>query len=167
MPRTSRTQRLVMLTASTALAAGGVLLPTSAFAAPALPHTGAVATAAAHHDGNSDRDSWNGKGKGGDWNGKGKGGDWNGKGKGGGCKGGKGPDPKPLPVPKPGGGPVHLHPKHNVDPAHPNHTKRPVHPVHLHPKHNVDPAHPNHTKHPKPGGIPIDNGPVLQGIPGE
>ncbi|WP_371642730.1 hypothetical protein [Streptomyces mirabilis] len=155
MPRTSRTQRLVMLTASTALAAGGVLLPTSAFAAPALPHTGAVATAAAHHDdhdGNSDRDSWNGKGnggdwngkgnggdwngkgKGGDWNGKGKGGDWNGKGKGGGCKGGKGPDPKPVPVPVP-----HPHP-------HPH----PVHPV-----------------HPKPGGVPIDNGPVLQGIPGE
>ncbi|MFE2972736.1 hypothetical protein ACFXKC_56315 [Streptomyces sp. NPDC059340] len=150
MPRTSRTQRLVMLTASTALAAGGVLLPTSAFAAPSIPHTGAVATAAAHHDGhdgNSDRDSWNGKGKGGDWNGKGKGGDWNGKGKGGGCKGGKGPDPKP-------GGPGS--PTH---PTHPTHPKHPTHPT-THPKH---PTHPK----PKPGGVPIDNGPVLHGIPGE
>ncbi|MDX3540736.1 hypothetical protein PV721_41925 [Streptomyces sp. MB09-01] len=39
MPRTSRTLRLVMLTASTSLAAGAVLLPTGAFAAPAAPHT--------------------------------------------------------------------------------------------------------------------------------
>ncbi|WP_327411657.1 hypothetical protein [Streptomyces sp. NBC_01233] len=39
MPRTSRTLRLVMLTASTSLAAGAVLLPTGAFAAPAAPRT--------------------------------------------------------------------------------------------------------------------------------
>ncbi|GGY07885.1 hypothetical protein [Streptomyces anandii] len=45
MART-RTQRLSLLTASTALAAGGVLLPTSAFAADA--HTAAPALAAAH-----------------------------------------------------------------------------------------------------------------------
>ncbi|MFI1533288.1 hypothetical protein [Streptomyces anandii] len=45
MART-RTQRLALLTASTALAAGGVLLPTSAFAADA--HTAAPALATAH-----------------------------------------------------------------------------------------------------------------------
>ncbi|MFD8410936.1 hypothetical protein ACFV2Q_04085 [Streptomyces sp. NPDC059650] len=39
MPRISRTLRLALLTASTTLAAGGVLLPTGALAAPATPHT--------------------------------------------------------------------------------------------------------------------------------
>lgn len=39
MPRTSRTLRLALLTASTSLAAGAVLLPTGALAAPAAPHT--------------------------------------------------------------------------------------------------------------------------------
>ncbi|WP_030296946.1 hypothetical protein [Streptomyces katrae] len=38
MSLTSRTLRLALLTASTSLAAGGVLLPTGAFAAPATPH---------------------------------------------------------------------------------------------------------------------------------
>lgn len=49
MTRTSRTQRLVMLAASTALAAGGALIPSSAFAAPATPHTGPVAAVTASH----------------------------------------------------------------------------------------------------------------------
>ncbi|KJY45287.1 hypothetical protein VR46_15635 [Streptomyces sp. NRRL S-444] len=39
MSLTSRPLRLALLTASTSLAAGGVLLPTGAFAAPATPHT--------------------------------------------------------------------------------------------------------------------------------
>ncbi|NXY93768.1 hypothetical protein HYE82_05015 [Streptomyces sp. BR123] len=39
MSRTSRTRRLVLFTASASLAAGGALLPTSALAAPATPHT--------------------------------------------------------------------------------------------------------------------------------
>ncbi|MFE3416433.1 hypothetical protein ACFXMT_51425 [Streptomyces mirabilis] len=51
MTRTSRTQRLVMLAASTALAAGGALIPSSAFAAPATPHTGPVAAVTASHQG--------------------------------------------------------------------------------------------------------------------
>ncbi|MGW7366998.1 hypothetical protein ACWGI8_27090 [Streptomyces sp. NPDC054841] len=38
------------LAASTALAAGGVLLPTSAFAAPPMPHAGTVNTVPAAHD---------------------------------------------------------------------------------------------------------------------
>ncbi|MFD7279180.1 hypothetical protein ACFV80_19585 [Streptomyces sp. NPDC059862] len=54
MTRTSRTQRLVMLAASTGLAAGGALLPTSAFAAPATPHTGTTTMIAAGHDGHSE-----------------------------------------------------------------------------------------------------------------
>ncbi|MFK0256154.1 hypothetical protein [Streptomyces sp. NPDC090445] len=39
MSRTSRTLRLALFTASASLAAGGALLPTSALAAPATPHT--------------------------------------------------------------------------------------------------------------------------------
>ncbi|MFI5999252.1 hypothetical protein ACIA98_02360 [Streptomyces sp. NPDC051366] len=39
MSHVSRTLRLALLTASTTLAAGGVLLPTGALAAPATPHT--------------------------------------------------------------------------------------------------------------------------------
>ncbi|WP_455353040.1 hypothetical protein [Streptomyces sp. SYSU K217416] len=54
MPRTSRTLRLVLLTASTSLAAGGVLLPSGAFAAPAAPHT---TTAPADEDGSHPQDS--------------------------------------------------------------------------------------------------------------
>ena len=53
MTRLSRTQRILMLTASTAVAAGGVLLPTSAFAAPETPHVGSVTTMAAGHAGHS------------------------------------------------------------------------------------------------------------------
>ncbi|MCX4509299.1 MULTISPECIES: hypothetical protein [Streptomyces] len=52
MARTTCTQRLVILTASTALAAGGALIPSSAFAAPA-PQIGAVSAKAPtfdHHD---------------------------------------------------------------------------------------------------------------------
>jgi predicted nucleic acid-binding protein len=52
MTRTSRTQRLVMLAASTALAAGGALIPSGAFAAtPATPHTGTVTAVVAGHQG--------------------------------------------------------------------------------------------------------------------
>ncbi|MFD5424363.1 hypothetical protein [Streptomyces sp. NPDC127084] len=50
MARTSRTRRLVVLSASTALAAGGVLLPTSAFAATDSPHTAVTAKAAPQGD---------------------------------------------------------------------------------------------------------------------
>ncbi|MFD8221210.1 hypothetical protein ACFV2U_48080 [Streptomyces sp. NPDC059697] len=57
MART-RTQRLTMLTASTALAAAGALLPTSAFAAPA--HTAAVTMAPVHGGGGHDRGSRDG-----------------------------------------------------------------------------------------------------------
>ncbi|MGW7048143.1 hypothetical protein ACWGDT_36780 [Streptomyces avermitilis] len=47
-----RTQNFAMFAASTAVVAGGVLLPTSAFAAPAAPpHTGTVTTTAATHGG--------------------------------------------------------------------------------------------------------------------
>ncbi|MFJ4467862.1 hypothetical protein ACIP2X_10360 [Streptomyces sp. NPDC089424] len=47
MARRSLTQRLVLLLAPTALAAGGVLMPSSALAAPAPPHLdGATATVA-------------------------------------------------------------------------------------------------------------------------
>ncbi|KAF5992978.1 hypothetical protein [Streptomyces sp. WAC00263] len=51
MTRTSRTQRLVMLAASTALAAGGALIPSSAFAAPATSNTGHVVAVTASHQG--------------------------------------------------------------------------------------------------------------------
>ncbi|WP_327412386.1 hypothetical protein [Streptomyces sp. NBC_01233] len=46
------TRRLVLLSASTALAAGGAALPSSAFAAPA-PHPGSVTTTAVSADGGS------------------------------------------------------------------------------------------------------------------
>ncbi|MEU4093303.1 hypothetical protein [Streptomyces sp. NPDC026673] len=46
MPRTPRTRRLALFTASAALAAGGVLIPTTAFAAPASAQSGVVATQA-------------------------------------------------------------------------------------------------------------------------
>ncbi|MGW0191663.1 hypothetical protein ACWDV7_38950 [Streptomyces sp. NPDC003362] len=48
MPRIFSTQRLVMAAASTVLTAAGVLVPTSAFAAPAS-HTGTVAMTTAGH----------------------------------------------------------------------------------------------------------------------
>ncbi|GGN81049.1 hypothetical protein GCM10011579_067220 [Streptomyces albiflavescens] len=44
MTHRSLAQRLLMLAAPTALAAGGVLLPTSALAAPMTPHFGTVTT---------------------------------------------------------------------------------------------------------------------------
>ncbi|MFF3859563.1 hypothetical protein [Streptomyces sp. NPDC002209] len=56
MIRTALTTRLALLGASTALAAGGALLPSSAFAAPAAPQVAAVQTASehqAHHGGNT------------------------------------------------------------------------------------------------------------------
>lgn len=53
MTRRSRKQRFLMLAASTAVAAGGVLLPTSAFAAPETPHVGSVTTMTAEHGGHS------------------------------------------------------------------------------------------------------------------
>ncbi|MFF3948176.1 hypothetical protein ACFYYN_25595 [Streptomyces sp. NPDC001902] len=40
----TRTRRLVVLTASAALAAGGALIPTTAFAAPASAQAGSVVT---------------------------------------------------------------------------------------------------------------------------
>ncbi|MFI6002193.1 hypothetical protein ACIA98_17585 [Streptomyces sp. NPDC051366] len=56
MIRTTLTTRLALLGASTALAAGGALLPSSAFAAPAAPQVAAVQTAPdhqTHHAGNT------------------------------------------------------------------------------------------------------------------
>ncbi|MFI8182500.1 hypothetical protein ACIF70_18560 [Actinacidiphila glaucinigra] len=50
MPRTPRTRRLAILTASAALAAGGALIPTTAFAAPASAQTSAVSTQAPHQE---------------------------------------------------------------------------------------------------------------------
>ncbi|GGW65152.1 hypothetical protein GCM10010503_47680 [Streptomyces lucensis JCM 4490] len=47
--QTSRIQRLALLGATAGLAAGGALLPTSAFAAPATSHTGSAAVVAHHH----------------------------------------------------------------------------------------------------------------------
>ena len=47
MTRLSRIQRVVLLAASTTAITGGVLLPTSAFAAPATPPAGTTADAAA------------------------------------------------------------------------------------------------------------------------
>ncbi|MFD7445777.1 hypothetical protein [Streptomyces sp. NPDC059909] len=62
MARTSRTQRFVMLTASTALAAGGALLPSGAFAAPAAaPQAGTVTTVVSHHEGHGHHDRDEGK----------------------------------------------------------------------------------------------------------
>ncbi|MFF4448851.1 hypothetical protein [Streptomyces sp. NPDC001502] len=49
MARTSRKQRFSMLAVSAAFVGGGVLLPTSAFAAPATPQVGAAATLVADH----------------------------------------------------------------------------------------------------------------------
>ncbi|GHE93201.1 hypothetical protein GCM10014715_56890 [Streptomyces spiralis] len=49
----SRTWHLLVLAASTALVAGGALLPASAFAATTTPHTGTATTMAAH-DGHGD-----------------------------------------------------------------------------------------------------------------
>ncbi|MEU9304978.1 hypothetical protein [Streptomyces sp. NPDC048269] len=68
MSRSSRTLRLALLTASTSLAAGGVLLPTGAFAAtPATtPH---AITLPADRGGNDHEER-----QGGDWE---KSGDWN------------------------------------------------------------------------------------------
>ncbi|MFE0630816.1 hypothetical protein ACFW3D_28130 [Streptomyces sp. NPDC058864] len=61
MARTPRTRRFAILTASAALAAGGALIPTTAFAAPASAQAGAVSTQAPHqqtrtagHGGGSD-----------------------------------------------------------------------------------------------------------------
>lgn len=57
MTRRSRKQRSLMLAASTAVAAGGVLLPTSAFAAaPEVPQVNSVSTRVAGHDGHSHHD---------------------------------------------------------------------------------------------------------------
>ncbi|MGW7333647.1 hypothetical protein ACWGIU_34610 [Streptomyces sp. NPDC054840] len=61
MIRTSRKQRLVMLGVSTALAAGGALLPTSAFAAPATSHTGAMTSTHGDHGKNDHGKKGDGK----------------------------------------------------------------------------------------------------------
>ncbi|MGI5253601.1 hypothetical protein [Actinacidiphila glaucinigra] len=50
MPRTPRSRRLAILTASAALAAGGALIPTTAFAAPASAQAGAVSTRVPHQE---------------------------------------------------------------------------------------------------------------------
>ncbi|MEU1449793.1 hypothetical protein [Streptomyces mirabilis] len=50
MTRISRTQGLVLLTATTALVSGGGLLSSSAFAAPATPHSAPAITATSHSD---------------------------------------------------------------------------------------------------------------------
>ncbi|MCX5357117.1 hypothetical protein OG901_58250 [Streptomyces mirabilis] len=50
MTRISRTQRLVLLTATTALVSGGGLLSSSAFAAPATPHSAPAITVTSHSD---------------------------------------------------------------------------------------------------------------------
>ncbi|MEU4130444.1 hypothetical protein [Streptomyces wuyuanensis] len=60
MTRTTCTQRIALITASTALAAGGALLPGSAFAAPAAQPGTVPAKAAAfdqhkHHDRDDNR----------------------------------------------------------------------------------------------------------------
>ncbi|WP_327732529.1 hypothetical protein OG749_45385 [Streptomyces nojiriensis] len=49
MARTSRKQRFSMLAVSAAIVGGGVLLPTSAFAAPATSQVGEAATLVADH----------------------------------------------------------------------------------------------------------------------
>ncbi|GAA5707295.1 hypothetical protein SM007_34095 [Streptomyces avermitilis] len=57
MTRRSQKQRFLMLAASTAVVAGGVLLPTSAFAAtPETPQVGSVTTMGAGHGGHSHHD---------------------------------------------------------------------------------------------------------------
>ncbi|MFI7353799.1 hypothetical protein ACIBTP_07615 [Streptomyces avidinii] len=50
MPSTSRTLRLALLTVSGSLAAGAVLLPTGAFAAPAAPHAVTLPADRGGHD---------------------------------------------------------------------------------------------------------------------
>ncbi|WP_328863740.1 hypothetical protein [Streptomyces virginiae] len=49
MARTFRKQRFSILAVSAAIVGGGVLLPTSAFAAPATPQVGEAATLVADH----------------------------------------------------------------------------------------------------------------------
>ncbi|WP_331745771.1 hypothetical protein [Streptomyces virginiae] len=49
MARTSRKQRFSMFAVSAAIVGGGVLLPTSAFAAPTAPQVGEAATLVADH----------------------------------------------------------------------------------------------------------------------
>lgn len=55
MARTSRRQRLSLFVMSGALVGGGVLLPTSAFAAPALPHAKETVVSHVDHDGGHDK----------------------------------------------------------------------------------------------------------------
>ncbi|SFG21869.1 hypothetical protein [Streptomyces mirabilis] len=50
MTRRSHFQRLLLLAASTTVIAGGAVLPSSAMAATATPHTATVTTVAADHD---------------------------------------------------------------------------------------------------------------------
>ncbi|MFD6972095.1 hypothetical protein [Streptomyces sp. NPDC059979] len=49
MARTTRKQRFAMFAVSAAVVTGGALMPTSAFAAPAAPHTAGATTLAAGH----------------------------------------------------------------------------------------------------------------------
>ncbi|WP_405940966.1 hypothetical protein [Streptomyces sp. NBC_00207] len=68
MARTSRKQRFSMFAVSAAIVGGGVLLPTSAFAAPAKPQVSeAAALVADHaksgHGSKGKKDSWGHKGK--------------------------------------------------------------------------------------------------------
>ncbi|MFF9768411.1 hypothetical protein ACF1GT_17675 [Streptomyces sp. NPDC014636] len=55
MTRISKKQRFAMLTATATLAAGGALLPSGAFAAPAAPHTQVVAAAEASNHQHADQ----------------------------------------------------------------------------------------------------------------
>ncbi|MFD7028988.1 hypothetical protein ACFWAR_13245 [Streptomyces sp. NPDC059917] len=50
MTRTSRKQRFAVLTAATALAAAGALLPSTAFAAPTAAHTDSTTAMAPSHN---------------------------------------------------------------------------------------------------------------------
>ncbi|MFE7776246.1 hypothetical protein ACFU5O_20615 [Streptomyces sp. NPDC057445] len=77
MARIFRTRRFVTLTASTALAAGGVLVPTSAFAAPAPAH---AVTAKAAVQGDNWRHGHGDKWRHGDSGGRNKGGGGGGRG---------------------------------------------------------------------------------------
>ncbi|WP_405491826.1 hypothetical protein [Streptomyces sp. NBC_00096] len=54
MKHESRTPRLAVLTASAALAAAGVLLPSNAFAAQAAPQANTITAMAPSHDGHGD-----------------------------------------------------------------------------------------------------------------
>ena len=70
MTRISRTQRLVLLTAATALVSGGGLLSSSAFAAPATPHSAPAITVTSHSDrGDGDWHNHSDRGDG-DWHNK-------------------------------------------------------------------------------------------------